>query len=99
MTKDITISPGQNTNTLRRQVFQYTGPTLYVAGGDPLTPSDFRMGAIHAVLGGFIGSGTALRLVFFDEANGKLQIFVPDTGAEAAGDLSTFSGRLEVVGR
>ena len=78
---------------LAREV-QYTGPASYVAGGDPIAGSDILGGGEIYGVYGILSSGSAVRLVFWDYTNQKLQLFVPDTGAEASGDLSTFSGTL-----
>jgi hypothetical protein len=99
MTLDLTVAPPFVASTERRQIAQYTGPATYAAGGDPITPNDVRMGKIFAVLGGLITNGTLVRLVTYIPATEKLFITVPDTGAEASGDLSTYSGRLEFVGQ
>lgn len=96
---DLTVAPPFTDSTQRRQVFAYTGPTLYVAGGDPIAPEDLRMGKLFAVLGGLITDGTLIRVVTYIPSTGKLFITVPDTGAEASGDLSTYTGRLEAIGQ
>lgn len=73
---------------------QYTGPSSYAAGGDPISgPDNLGCGEIFGVYG-MISSGSAVRIAFWDYTNQKLQFFVPDTGAEASGNLSTFSGTL-----
>lgn len=73
---------------------RYAGPAAYVAGGDPISgPTDLGSGEIFGVYG-VISSGSAVRIAFWDYTNQKLQFFVPNTGAEASGDLSTFSGTL-----
>lgn len=84
-----------------RQV-RYTGPASYATGGDPVAATtDLGMGEVFAVTGSLIGSGSAVRLVFFDYTNQKLQMFVPNTGAEVANavDLSGFSGVLTFYGK
>lgn len=78
---------------------QYTGPASYPAGGDPISgPVDLGLGEIFGVYG-VISSGAAVRIAFWDYTNQKLQFFVPNTGAEAAGDLSTFAGTLLFTGK
>ena len=101
MTVDITIAPGQVESTCRRQIAQYTGPSSYAAGGDPVVPAVVRMGKVFAVLGGLITNGTLVRLVTYNPTTGKLFITIPDTGAEVAPgqNLSGYSGRLEFVGQ
>ena len=76
------------------QEVRYTGPASYVAGGDPIAGSDLAGGGEIYGVYGTISSGSAVRIPFWDYANQKLQFFVPNTGAEASGDLSTFSGTL-----
>lgn len=98
-TVDLTVAPGQVESTVRRQIAAYTGPETYAAGGDALDPAAFRMGKIFAVLGAVITSGSAIRVGVWDASTEKLMWFVPDTGAEASGDLSTYSGSIEVVGQ
>lgn len=99
MTLDLTVAPANVESTYRRQVVQYTGPSSYAAGGDPVDPEEVRMGKVFAVLGGLISNGSAVRLVFYNPTTEKLFIVVPNTGSEASGDLSTYSGRLEFVGQ
>lgn len=99
MLVDLTVAPANVESTYRRQVVQYTGPSSYAAGGDPVDPEEVRMGKVFAVLGGLITNGTLVRLVTYNPSTEKLFITVPDTGAEASGDLSTYSGRLEFVGQ
>ena len=72
---------------------QYAGPSAYVAGGDPISGSDLGCGEIFGVYG-TISNGSAVRIPWWDYTNQKLMFFVPDTGAEAAGDLSAFNGTL-----
>jgi hypothetical protein len=72
---------------------QYAGPAAYVAGGDPIAGSDLGCGEIFGVYG-ILSSGSAVRIPWWDYTNQKLVLFVPNTGAEAAGDLSTFTGTL-----
>lgn len=84
-----------------RQV-RYTGPASYATGGESVNATnDLGMGEVFAVSGGLIGNGSAVRLVYFDYATQKLQMFVPNTGAEvaAAVDLSGFSGVLTFYGK
>lgn len=100
MTVDLTVAPGFVDSTQRRQIVQYTGPVLYAAGGEAVDPKQVRMGKVFAILGAVITSGSAIRVGVYVPSTGKLQWFVPNTGAEVgAVDLSTFSGRLEFVGQ
>lgn len=99
MTVDLSVAPAQVESTCRRQVCTYTGPTLYVAGGDALTPADFRMGKVFAVLGGYITNGSAVLLVTFVASTSKLYLTTVSSGSEFSGDASGYSGQLEVVGQ
>lgn len=88
---------------MMRQV-RYTGPAAYAAGGESVNASaDLGMAEVYAVYGeiGNVGGAvsTAVRILHFDYANQKLQWFVPNTGAEASGDLSGFSGVLTFYGK
>jgi len=88
-----------------RQV-RYTGPSSYVAGGDPVNASnELGMGEVWAVFGQIGNNGgtvsTAIRVPFFDYAAQKIMWFIPNTGAEVAGavDLSGFVGTLTFFGK
>ena len=81
-----------------RQV-RYTGPNPYVAGGDAVNASsELGMGEVYMAVGS-ISNGTALLLLFFDYTNQKLKWFVPNTGAEASGDLSAYVGTITFYGK
>jgi len=81
-----------------RQV-RYTGPAAYAAGGDAVNaPTELGMGEVYAAVGS-ISNGTAVLVLWFDYTNQKLMWFVPNTGAEAAGDLSTYVGTLTFFGK
>lgn len=78
----------------------YTGPSAYVAGGDAFAPADVGLGNIDAVIPcGVAFNGSATRLVTWDRTNETLVWYVPDTGAEAAGDLSAYTLTLLVLGQ
>jgi hypothetical protein len=73
---------------------RYAGPASYVAGGDPISGTDdLGCGEIYGVYG-VLSSGSAVRVPWWDYTNQKLQLFVPNTGAEASGDVSTYVGTL-----
>lgn len=79
-----------------RKYFNVTGPTSYATGGETL---DFGMGTVELVLAEHPSNGTDLRAVRWDYTNGKLKWF-DWAGAEIANgtNLSTYSGRIEVIG-
>ena len=84
--------------TTRRYFPTYTGATLYAAGGDTGLAEAIGIGKIFVVLGA-ISNGTNLLIPFYDQATGKLMWFDNSTGAEASGNLSGYSGALEVIGQ
>lgn len=99
MTVDLSVSPGQNTGTCKRQVAQYAGPAAYAAGGDPLTPEQFRLGTIDAIFALSISNGTNVLHGWYDQVNQTIMWFVAaGTEVTPATDLSTYVGRIEVVG-
>lgn len=93
-------APRDNVSTHKAQFVRYTGPAAYVAGGDSFAPSDVGLGNIDAIdVCGVAWNGSATRLVAWDKTNAKLVWYVPDTGAEASGDLSAYSVVLIVYGQ
>lgn len=85
---------------MMRQV-RYTGPASYVTGGDPVNATtELGMAEVYTVHG-TIGSGSAIRLIYLDYVNQKIQWFIPNTGAEVANgvDLSGFTGTLTFYGK
>jgi hypothetical protein len=85
-------------STHKAQFYVYNGPASYVAGGDPFTGDDVGLGNIDAILGGVAWNGTATRLLVYDKTNGKIVWYVPNTGAEATGDLSAYAATIVVLG-
>lgn len=77
---------------LAREV-QYTGPASYVAGGDPIAGSDILGGGEIYGVYGVLWNGTALLSVWWDYTNQKL-VIVDNTGAQASGNLSGYTGTL-----
>lgn len=100
MTLDLTVAPGQNTGTQKRQIVAYTGPAPYATGGDTITANDLRIGVVTAILGLSISDGTTVHHGWYNQATGKIMWFVA-AGTEVTNgtDLSTFTGRIEFVGR
>lgn len=85
-------------STHKAQFYVYTGPAAYVAGGDSFTGDDVGLGNIDAIVGGVAWNGSAVRLLVFDKTNGKVAWYVPNTGAEASGDLSGYTALIVVLG-
>lgn len=87
-------------STHKMKLVRYTGPSAYVAGGDPLAASDLGWNTIDALVPcGVAWNGSAVRLVAWDATNQKLVWYVPNTGSEATGDLSAYSVVLAVFGQ
>lgn len=85
-----------------RKIGRITGPSSYVTGGDPLTPSDVGMGTVeclhfedasNAVL-------TAIYSLFYNRVTQKVLWVNFATGAEAVAgaDLSGYAARFEAIG-
>jgi hypothetical protein len=89
-----------NWSTHKVQVFLYTGPTLYVAGGDSLLPADVGWASFDGVdvLGVAYNGTNTVRLVGYDYTAQKFVWYVPNTGSEASGDLSTYTVRVLLIG-
>ncbi len=77
---------------------RYTGPASYAAGGDTALAADVGLSQIYGVYG-VITNGSAVRVAIWNFTTQALQFFVPNTGAEASGDLSGYTGTLLVTGR
>lgn len=84
-----------------RRVVQLTGDTSYPTGGYSLTPGDVKLGVIEHFPTVAITDGTTIRIGVYNYTTQKLQFFVPNTNVEVANavDLSTFSARVEVIGK
>ena len=100
MTFDETNFPARDrlNDRMVRQV-KYTGPSSYAAGGDAFNTIQTGMGEVYAVVGATISNGSAIRVGWFDYTNQKLLWFVPNTGSEATGDLSAYSGMITIYGK
>ncbi len=72
---------------------QYTGPSAYVAGGDPISGNDLGSGEIYGVYGS-LSNGTNVLSCWWNYATQKLKIFAVGQAAEASGDLSAYTGTL-----
>lgn len=80
----------------------YKGPALYVAGGDLVDPHVFGFPNTIVTLIGSLDQSKTYRLEPRPLQNGvtgwQLVWTVLATGAEATGNLSTFTGRLSAIG-
>ena len=98
-----TVARFEDTAGLRnRRIGQYTGPSSYATGGDPLVPGDVGLGDIEFFdFEVAITAAAATFLLVYDTTNQKV-IWVDSTsGLEVAAltDLSGASARFEAVGR
>ena len=92
MAFSLTIAPVQNraqnvAGIRRRSLYRITfsGADTYVTGGVGLTPNQFSLGQIEAIIPcGLARSGTAAVAATWDETNLKLMLFQSTTGAPAA---------------
>lgn len=103
-TYDLTVARAfDDAGIRRRTVGLLTGSATYVVGtGDIILPADLKLGVIEFFNIPFITDGTNVywpRTVY--NANGSVTVFWFSATATAvgSGDLSTFSGRFEAVGR
>lgn len=83
----------------RRVVVNITGPSSYSAGGESLTAADVGLGVIEhfpaTML--FKDSGDMIFCVY-DYTNAKLVFYTGYTD-QGSGDYSSYSGRVEIIGR
>jgi hypothetical protein len=81
-------------------VWNVTGPTSYTTLGEPLTAAQLGLQKITSIACDLGASSTpACRAVKYDYTNSKLQYFDQAFAEIASGvDLSSFSGRLTVLG-
>ena len=100
-TLDLTVvRPYDVAGVRRRTIGKYTGPAVYVAGGDPIDAGDLKLGEIEYFNMAGLTDGTTLYEVVYDRANKKLQIFLAAGTEVVAGTvMSTYSGYFEAVGK
>jgi hypothetical protein len=100
VTIDRTVAPHDQSATLRRQIFTYTGPASYATGGDTGLAAALGWGTVMALGGSVISNGTLTYLVWLNPTTGAVMVF-DMAGAQVANavDLSTFTGRFEAIGR
>jgi hypothetical protein len=99
MSIDLTTFRAEDgSNTKRRIQGIYTGPSLYVAGGESLTPAMLKLGQLHQFDIEPLTNGSVILLARYDYVNEKLKVFDMAGAESAAIDLSTYSGRFEAIG-
>ena len=103
MTIDRSIGNYHDSSNARiRKIGSYVGSAVYVAGGDPVTPADFGLGKIEAILfaGAIDAAATAIYFPVYNAATGTVAWFSDATGVEvvAGVDLSAFAARFEAIG-
>ena len=99
LSRDVTKGAFDRTGSYNRRVYGYTGPVSYTTGGDTLTPGQCALGFIAAVLGLTISDGTNIYQGFWNSTTQKI-LWYSATATEItnAANLSTFTGRIEVIG-
>lgn len=94
-----------SSNARMRKIGGYVGPASYVAGGDPISPTDFGMGRIEHLDLGVATNGTLYRaLVFLPNVatgGGVIRWLDATNGTEIAGgiNLSAYTARFEAIGK
>jgi hypothetical protein len=80
----------------------YPNTGVAATSGYAFTPGDAKLGVIEEI-GDLVfwDSGANIRIGVYDFTNQRLRIFIPNTGAEVANgiDLSTYTSRVEVIGK
>lgn len=107
----ITLEPIVNAKGYEGQklteIVDVNGPVSYTTGGFPLPSSTANaapfMGTVEVVLGGEVfraADGASVRLGAWVTTTKKMQLFVPETGAEVANgvDVSTYKARVKLIG-
>jgi hypothetical protein len=99
LSRDATKGAFDRSGSYSRRVYGYTGPASYATGGDTLTPEQCSLGMIAAVLGLTISDGTTVYWGYWDPTT-EMILWYSATATEVpnATDLSTFTGRIEVIG-
>jgi hypothetical protein len=83
-----------------RRIVGYTGPAVYATGGDSFPPEQLRLGMIASVHGLLISNGTNIYWGYYNATTKKI-LWYSATATEIPNgtDLSTFTGRFEVIGK
>lgn len=101
-TYDFTVARPYDTAGVRqRRIGLLTGGASYLqASGEAITPVDFKLGTIEFISQNNISDGTNLYFPQITYSAGSAVItWYSATGTKVSnGDLSTFSGRFEIVG-
>lgn len=98
----VTVPRHDSSNDRIRKFITVTGPSSYPTGGEAIAPASFGLGRVdlfNAELA-LSAAGTAVRAVRYDYTNQKVQWFGENFAEISNGtDLSTYSARVEVIGR
>lgn len=102
-TIDSTTVPKHDASNDRiRKFITYTGPASYTTGGETIALTEIGLGAFHQFNAepAKTATGTSIRLIRFDYTAQKAQWYGENFNEIANGtDLSTYSARVEVIGR
>src|SRR3990172_5879631 len=81
-----------------RKIGQFTGPTSYATGGDPLTAAELGLGRVELLLCEPFTNGSVIILACYEVAAGTLK-FYDMAGVEQANgtNLSTYDARFEAI--
>lgn len=100
---DITTVPRHDSSNDRiRKFITVTGPSSYPTGGEAIAPASFGLGRVDLFNAedGLAAAGTSIRRLRYDYTNQKIQWFGENFNEIANGtDLSTYTARVEVIGR
>ncbi len=93
-----------NAGIRSRRVYLITGPPIYAAIGESLTPNALSLGVVEYIsLPPCVvnAGGAAPLLPVYGYTNQRLHFFVPSTGLEVAAgqDLSGYTFRVEAIGK
>lgn len=91
-----------SSNDRIRKFVTVQGPSSYTTGGEAVAPVAAGLGQVHLFNAepAIAAAGTSVRLVRYDYVNQKVQWFGENFAEIANGvDLSTYSARVEIVGR
>ena len=88
-----------SSNARIRKIGQFTGPSSYTTGGDPLTAATLGLGRVEVLLCEPFDNGSVIILAVYQVTAATMK-FYDMTGAEIANatDLSAYNARFEAIG-